>query len=157
MVGWTDVLALNVNQACTPEIWCFTKICQPRVSSQLVTTTQLHHNEWEKYGVYLASEEKIARIVRQMRLVGWEHSMEGAASVITGGSALHHCLRMRSGLGTTLMISELNSAIAFFRLKNAIALCIQLRNGQGGSKTTSRPKTMTCKEGETSLFNQLRK
>ena len=48
--------------------------------------------------------------------------MEGAASVITGGSALHHCLGTRSGLGTTLTISELNSAIAFFRLKNAIAL-----------------------------------
>ena len=33
-----------------------------------------------------------------------------------------HCLGMRSGLGTTLIISELNSAIAFFRIKNAIAL-----------------------------------
>ena len=37
-------------------------------------------------------------------------------------SHIRHCLGMRSGLGSTLVISELNSAIAFLSLKNAIAL-----------------------------------
>ena len=40
-------------------------------------------------------------------------------------------------------ISELNSAIAFLRLKSAIALFSSEMCG-GPSKSTSHPKTMTC-------------